>query len=137
MSAIATHPGTVTASTEGLVRVKIETVSACSSCQAHSRCGFAEKKEQEMDISSKEWKDYHTGDSVQVVIRESRGLLAVLLAYIIPSVLLIAGIFTFAHLFNELIAVVGVLALLALYYLTLYAFRSRLQTKFTFEIYKS
>ena len=136
MKNIATHPGPFVAVAQGSVRVKIETLSACSSCQAHSRCGFAEKKEQELSIDNADWQQYAVGDSVQVVISESRGMQAVLLAYIIPSILLLGGLILLLQWLSELVAVMAVLLLIAAYYLVLYACRQRLQNKFTFQITK-
>lgn len=134
MSQVATHPGTVIAVGKDSVRVKIETLSACASCQAHSRCGFAEKKETELDIDTRHASSFSVGDAVEVQVLESRGMLAVLLAYIIPSILLLGGLIVLLQFFSELAAVLLTLTVVAVYYLVLYFFRNRLQNKFTFEI---
>jgi len=134
MSQVATHPGTVIAVGKDSVRVKIETLSACASCQAHSRCGFAEKKDTELDIDTRDAASFSVGQSVEVQVLESRGMLAVLLAYVVPSILLLAGLIALLQVCSELTAVLLTLGVVAVYYLVLYAFRHQLQNKFTFEI---
>ena len=134
MAHIATHPGTVTAVSQGTVRVQIVSLSACASCQAHSRCGFAEAKEKELDIETRQWATYSPGQQVEVVISESRGLLAVLLAYVLPSLLLIGSLVGLLSITNEGLAALGSIGVVALWYGLLYLCRHRLQNKFTFEI---
>lgn len=89
---IASHDGIVIAVTPGRVRVRIEAVSACASCAAHGRCGFAESKEKEVDVPAADWSDYQPGQTVTVHIDESRGMLAVWLAYVLPALLMLAAI---------------------------------------------
>ena len=40
-----THDGIVTATGPHSVTVQIKSVSACASCAAHAKCGFAESKD--------------------------------------------------------------------------------------------
>lgn len=136
MSHIASHQGTVIAVEQGKVRVQIVSVSACASCQAHSRCGFAESKEKELEIETPLWSELKVGDTVQVQISESKGMLAVVLAYLVPSVILLAGLVGFLQLMGELRAVLFTLLVIALYYIVLYFCRHCLQNKFTFTIEK-
>ena len=85
MEKIATHDGTVVEATPGQLKVQVHVVSACASCEAHSHCGFADSKDKIMDIDSPEAEQYHVGDPVTVSIHSSRGLQAVLIAYILPA----------------------------------------------------
>lgn len=89
METIATHPGIVIASTSQEVQVKMEVLSACASCQAHSHCGFAEKKDKIVNIATRDWQDYHPGDTVNVIINSGRGIQAAIIAYLIPAILLL------------------------------------------------
>ena len=135
MAKIATHPATVTAVRSGSVTVQLHVVSACASCEAHGRCGFADSKEKIMDIDTPQWQQYHEGDPVTVAIHSNRGLQAVLIAYIIPALLLLATFATLTalHLSEGWVALITLLVV-ALYGLLLYALRHRLQRKFTMTI---
>lgn len=135
MEKLATHDGTVTDVAHGHVQVQMQVLSACASCEAHAKCGFAEKKDKIVEIDTSDWKQYHVGDPVTVIINSGRGLLAVLIAYILPSVVLLASlvVFTLLHIPEGLTALL-ILLVVALYAIILYLFRHRLQRKFTFQI---
>ena len=78
-----------------------------------------------------------TGDEVEVMVKEQMGWLAVLLAYIVPFVLLVAAVAGFNRLgWSEAQAGTAALASVAIYYVILRLFRKKLQRKFTFEIKK-
>ena len=137
MSQIASHDGTVIAVAPHLVKVEMHVVSACSSCKAHASCTFVDKADKVVEVETDEWKNYNEGDTVTVTVNESLGLLAVLLAYILPALLLIAAVIllsVFTH--SELVAAALPIAIVAVYYLILYRFRNRLQKKFSFGLTK-
>lgn len=137
MSQIASHDGTVIAVTPRLVKVEMHVVSACSSCKAHANCTFVDKADKVVEVETDEWKNYNEGDTVTVTVNESLGLLAVLLAYILPALLLIAAVIllsVFTH--SEIVAASLPIAIVAVYYLILYRFRNRLQKKFSFGLSK-
>lgn len=138
MEKIATHPAIVTNVANGKVSVLMHVVSACASCEAHSKCGFVEAKEKVVEIETRQWKDYQPGDNVTVVIQTANGLKAVLIAYVLPALVLIAAfaVFYSMHL-SEGITALLTLAIVALYGLVLYFMRHRLQRKFTFQIRKA
>ena len=131
------HAGTVISSECGIVKVQMQVVSACSACQAHANCTFSEKKEKIVDIDTPQWRDYTPGQRVNVIIQSGRGLQAVLIAYILPAVLLLATFGTFYALrLPELAVALASLAVIALYGALLYLLRHRLQNRFTFRIEK-
>ena len=78
------------------------------------------------------------GDKVEVEVRERLAWKAVLLAYILPFIVMLAiiAILDFATDWSE--AVVGTLSLcgIALYYIGLSVFRNRLQKQFSFTARK-
>jgi sigma-E factor negative regulatory protein RseC len=135
MAKIATHPATVTDVKHGTVQVQLHVVSACASCEAHGRCGFADSKEKIMDIDTPQWQQYRVGDPVTVTINANRGLQAVLIAYILPALLLLATFvaLTALHLSEGWVALLTLLVV-ALYGVLLYTLRHRLQRKFTMSI---
>lgn len=132
---IASHDGIVTSAANGRVTVKIESVSACATCAAHGRCGFAESKEKTVEVPCDDWQRYHEGDAVTVHIDESRGMLAVWLAYLLPALLLLAVIIglSLARL-PEWAVVVSAFAVLALYILLLYLRRRKVERHFTLTV---
>ena len=137
MNQIATHDGKVIAVEPGLVCVEMHVVSACSSCKAHEKCAFVDKDDKVVEVETPDWKEYHEGDTVIVSVNEGLGLLAVLLAYFLPAVLLIAAVVVLSLLTkSEALAAVIPIALIAIYFIILYKLRDSLQRKFTFGIRK-
>ena len=125
----------MTAVKEGRVSVRIEAVSACATCAAHSHCGFAESKEKTVEVPADDWRSYAVGDNVTVHIDESRGMLAVWLAYVLPALLLLAVIIALSlcHL-PEWAVVAASFVVLGLYVLFLYLFRRKVENRFTLTI---
>ena len=135
MSSIATHDGKVVAVQPKLVKVEMHVVSACSSCEAHEKCAFVDKADKIVEIPTDQWQQYRVGDSVVVSVNERLGLLAVLLAYCLPALLLIASILVFSYtLHSEGIAALAAILVTAAYFLLLYRFRNSLSKKFSFGI---
>ena len=82
-------------------------------------------------------EEYHEGDSVWIVGQTSLGMQAVLLAFGIPVILLLAALLVGAssgisETGNGLLA----LCILAVYYLILYKFRDKLKKHFVFKLKK-
>lgn len=135
MGRIASHDGIVQHVKEGLVAVQIKSVSACATCQAHARCGFAESKDKTVEVPTADWRQYHEGDRVTVHIDESRGMLAVWIAYVLPALLLITVIVTLSLLhLPEWAVVLSAFATLGLYILALYLRRRKVENRFTLTI---
>ena len=131
---IAEHTGIVTKVENGEVTVQIEAQSACSSCEAHGKCGFAESKAKEISIRTKEWHDYKTGDHVTVGINKSLGLQAATIAYILPGALMIAVFIVANRFIGDLWSAIVTIAFIALYWGVLALCRNRLQHQFTFHL---
>ena len=132
---VASHEGIVKSTRQGRVLVQIEAVSACASCAAHGRCGFAESKDKTIEVPAADWQKYSEGQPVTLHIDESRGLLAVWIAYVLPALLLLAVIvgLSLAHL-PEWIVVLSAFAVLGLYILGLYLFRRKVESRFTLTL---
>ena len=137
MDRIASHDGVVTRLLDGRVEVKIEAVSACATCAAHGRCGFAESKDKTVEVPAADWRNYAVGEAVTVHIDESRGMLAVWLAYVLPALLMLAVIIglSLAHV-PEWAVVLGGFAVLGLYILVLYLRRRKVEKRFALTITK-
>lgn len=136
MDELIRHTGVVLAVNGESARVEIVQTSACSACKARSMCMSSESQQKQMDVIPLERLE--AGDRVEVEVRERLAWRAVLLAYILPFIVMMAviAILDFATEWSE--AVVGTLSLcgIALYYLGLSFFKNRLQKQFTFTARK-
>ena len=116
-------------------RVQFINESACASCHAKAACGMGDTKLYEIDACVADGEDLKVGDHVFVSVRNAQGYLAIFLGYVLPFLLLMAGLVTFNLLgFSELLMALSMLGILAVYYLMLYWFRSRLSRRFSFTI---
>lgn len=130
------HQGIVESVDGSHIRVKILQSSACSACHAKSLCGASESKEKVVDIYSPVADRYSVGDEVKVCGSETMGRNAVILSFGLPLVLMIIWVVSGKYLFrmDEQLIFVGILILLAVYYLIIHAFRHKLSKKFAFWI---
>ncbi|MDE6821820.1 SoxR reducing system RseC family protein [Bacteroides acidifaciens] len=114
--------------------VRIVQTSACAACSAKGHCTSADSKDKIIDIidTAASWQ---VGDKVMVVGEMSMGMMAVVLAFVLPFVLLIFSLFLFMALMeNELYAALLSLAVLVPYYFILWLNKTRLKQKFSFTI---
>jgi len=136
MDELIRHTGIVMSVNGNTAHVQITQTSACSACKARSMCMSSESRAKEMDAIMLE--PMQVGDQVEVEVRERLAWKAVLLAYILPFIVMLAiiAILDFATDWSE--AVVGTLSLcgIALYYIGLSVFKNRLQKQFTFTARK-
>jgi sigma-E factor negative regulatory protein RseC len=86
------------------------------------------------DYINQECSDIKIGDEVVVMVQQKMGWKAVLLAYILPFVVMIAVIALGNGLMNIREEIIGTAALgaLALYYIILGFFKDRIQKEFSF-----
>ena len=136
MEELIRHEGIVLSMHDDLARVQIVQTSACSACKARSMCMSSESQAKEMDAVMLE--KMQVGDRVEVEVRERLAWRAVLLAYILPFVVMMAVIAVLDYATDWSEAIVGTLVLcsIALYYIGLNAFRNKLQKQFTFTARK-
>ena len=136
MDEMIRHEGVVLRTSGNMAHVEIVQTSACSACKARSMCMSSESQQKQMDVEMLE--PMQAGDRVEVEVRERLAWRAVLLAYILPFVVMMAviAVLDFATDWSE--AIVGTLSLcaIALYYLILSAFKHKLQKQFSFTARK-
>ena len=97
--------------------VRIVQTSACAACSAKGHCSSADSKDKIIDIIDTAASSYQVGEKVMVVGETSMGMMAVLLAFVFPFVLLIFSLFLLMALVeNELYAALLSLAVLIPYY---------------------
>lgn len=127
------HDGTVQEVGDNNILVRILSSSACSGCHAESVCSLSGKEKKMVNISG----TYRVspGDRVTVVMKQSQGLKAVLLAYVIPFLMILILLITLISFdVPEPVAGLASVAILAVYFLILYFFRKRINEKFTFTL---
>ena len=113
--------------------VRIVQTSACAACSAKGHCSSADSKI--IDIIDTAASSYQVGEKVMVVGETSMGMMAVLLAFVLPFVLLIFSLFLLMALIeNELYVALLSLAVLIPYYFVLWLNKTRLKQQFSFTI---
>ena len=130
------HEGVVLSTNGNMAHVEIVQTSACSACKARSMCMSSESQQKQMDVVMLE--PLQAGDRVEVEVRERLAWRAVLLAYILPFVVMMAVIAILDYATDWSEAITGTLSLcaIALYYLILSAFKHKLQKQFSFTARK-
>ena len=128
------HEGIIKNLTQQQVEVLIISKSACSECHAKGSCGMSETKQKIITIPFPH-KEFKVGDKVMVSANVENAFYSVLLAYILPSILILVAIFLFTWWKNdELSAAIFALGIAALYFFILYLLRNKIGKKIKFTI---
>ena len=136
MSERIEHSGFVTRVEGKNIQVQIIQMSACSTCHAKGACSAADMDEKFVDVESTD-DTLRIGDMVNIVGESSTGLLAVLLAFVIPFMLILTSLFFLRNIVpNEAVSGTVSLALLIPYYIILSLFNKKLKRKLQFRIEK-
>jgi len=131
------HEGIIMTLNGSNATVKIIQQSACSGCHAKSACTAADRADKEIDAELGEIGDFKLGE--QVLLRGSNriGMEAVLLAFVVPFVLIVALLLFFSFLgLDDGLAAISSLGLLSIWYAILYLIRDKLTKRFVFKVYK-
>jgi len=136
MSQKIEHTGIISRIDKNLIQVLIIQESACSGCHANGACSAADMDEKLIDVESKD-ASYKVGDKVILSGQSSMGLLAVLLAFVLPFLLILLSLFVLRN-YASSEAISGTISLSTLipYYIILSFFRKKLKNKFQFNISK-
>ncbi len=130
------HEGVIEEIADGIVRVRISSLSACATCHAKGVCSAGNTEEKYIDIPDP-GTDYNTGEQVRVSISRHNGFKAVAIGYIYPFILLMISLVTLTFSgVNELHSGLISLGLLIPYYLVIYLFRARINRQFSFKLNK-
>lgn len=129
-----THNGVVARIEGNHIYVRVMQSSACETCVAKGSCSTHESKEKLIDVVSPS-AGFAVGDRVLVRASAAMGMKAVVLAYVIPLVIIIAVLVLVIKAgSSELAAVVAALSAVAVYYAVLYLRRGSIRKKFSFSI---
>lgn len=129
------HQGVVENINGSYLQVRIVQTSACASCSIKGHCSSADTKEKLIDVTDANASSYRVGETVWVVGEWSMGMMAVLIAFVFPFLVLIVSLFIFMAMWSdELRAALCSLALLIPYYYIVWLNRLRLGRKFSFSV---
>ena len=137
MADIIKHRGIVEKIEGSHVVVRIVQTSACSACSAKGLCNASESKEKQIDVYEVN-PSYRIGEEVMLCGSTSMGMRAVLLAFGIPVLLLLAALFITMRVTDGDALLSSIVALLAVipYYLVIYLMKNKMNKTFSFVIEK-
>ena len=129
------HSGVVESIEEGCVHVRIVQTSSCAACKVAGYCNAAESKEKMIDVYCDAVADYKVGQQVTVSTSGQVAVKALLWAFGVPFVLLLAMLILVLLLTgNEGWAALGALAALVPYYALLWLWRDKMRQQLVFTI---
>ena len=127
------HKGIVSEINENAIFVDLSVQSACAACHAKSVCGI-DSAQKTIEVRTDN-KSFTIGEKVNVVMRESLGMKALFLGYLLPFIVVITTLMIllsadFSEGFSGLISII----VLVPYYFVLYFFKERIKREFNFDI---
>lgn len=128
----------VVESTDGSrAKVRIVRTSACDTCSASDHCSSVESKNLIVEVANRAPFDLTVGDNVIVGMTPHLGHKAVFIGFIAPLLLLIATL-TIVSMVSDNVATQSIVPIISIcvYYVLLYANRSKINNQFKFELYK-
>ena len=128
------HDGIVTQVTETFIIVTIQSQTACAGCHAKGASGMSEMALKSI-TAEKPNEDVKSGDKVIVSASTQNAMLSVLLAYIVPSILIIAvlALLILAGT-SEVLAATLSLTTTTVYFIVLYLLRNKFAKKIKFKV---
>ena len=133
------HRAKVVEMTPDFTTVEIIVSSACSECHAKGLCGMSEEEQKVISLPTDPYATYNVGDEVELCTKMTMGMKAVWISYVIPLMVLMILILSLSKVFaayeqSEVIAGLGALAGVAVYYFVIWLLRGRLNNEFVFYI---
>lgn len=130
------HTGIIERIDPDKVYVKIVQQSACAGCHAKSMCNASESKDRIIEIDGL-YNSFQLNEEVELQGRTTLGYLAVLYAFLLPLILLLAVvIICLESNRSEAVSALAGITVLPVYYSVLYFFRDKLKKKFVFAMKK-
>lgn len=131
------HDGIVKEINGDKLKVSILSQSACVSCSLKGVCNPSDAQEKIFTIKSKNASDYKVGDRVNLTVSSGKGLLAVLLSYIVPVIIIFAILGIAINMgYSEGISALFALGAMSFYFLILFLTRKKAEKSFSFTIKK-
>ena len=130
-----THRGRIVSITPEYTTVEIVSESACAACHAKGLCSLGDSKVKQVEVPTRGWDNYTVGQEVSVVLRATMGHKAVWLAYVVPLLVMVAALLgILAAGGSELLAGLGAIGAVAVYYGVIWLLRDRLRKEYVFNI---
>ena len=137
MSESINHNGRIEKIEGDTIFVRIIQQSACSGCHAKGMCSASDQKEKVIEVNDPNSDRFHINEEVTLCGQSSLGLQAVLLAFVLPLIIVVAAIVAGTYLqWDETTSGLTGLLLLVPYYSILYFLREKLKRKFIFTLKK-
>ena len=128
------HQGIIQEINNGVIKVSIRQVSACSACHAKKLCFTGDTGNKVVEVVCRD-KNYKIGDAVNIVLAESLAFKALLLSYLLPFLILISALVTTTILTNnEIFAGLTSIVIPILYYFVLYLKRNKIKKSILFRL---
>ncbi|SJZ70126.1 SoxR reducing system RseC family protein [Porphyromonas cangingivalis] len=126
--------GIVTEIASDHVIVRMVRSSACSGCHAKGVCHSGDAKEELLTVTSYP-HGLAVGEKVRILFSDSKGLVAVVYAFVIPLIFIVAGVTLMSYFgTSELIMLLVLLLFMVGYYLILSFFKKRFVKAFQIKI---
>lgn len=126
--------GIVTKIADDHVIVRMVRSSACSGCHAKGVCHSGDTKEELLTVTNYP-QGLSVGDKVRILFSDSKGLVAVVYAFVIPLIIIVAGVTLMSHFgVSELNMLLSLLSFMVGYYLILSFFKKRFVKAFQIKI---
>ena len=131
------HEGIVKEITGDKIKVAIVSKSACASCSVKGVCNPSDTQEKIFTIKSRDAGEFEVGERVNLTVSAGKGMLAVLLSYVLPVILIfvILGL-TLNMGYSEGFSALMAVGAMVLYFLILYFTRKKAEESFNFSIKK-
>ena len=129
------HDGKIIESTPEFTSVEIISSSACSQCHAKGLCGFSEEESKVVMVPTSPYTERKVGDTVTLALKQTMGLKAVWISYVIPLIILMILVLSLSSVIdNEVWTGLAAIGGVALYYLVIWLLRDKLKNEFVFYI---
>lgn len=126
--------GIVTEIASDHVIVRMVRSSACSGCHAKGVCHSGDAKEEFLTVTSYP-RGLAVGEKVRILFSDSKGLVAVVYAFVIPLIFIVAGVTLMSYFGTSELSMLLVLLLFMVgYYLILSFFKKRFVKAFQIKI---
>lgn len=132
------HKGRVSKVGTDRIFVTVVSHSACAGCHARQVCSSGDTEEKIIEVlRENRSEEFREGEEVTVCISSGSGVLAVMLAYVFPLLVLLSALSVCAAIgFSDHLNALISIAFLFLYFIILFTFRRKLNGKINVKIEK-
>ena len=135
---VVSHEGIVQSIDGDKVTVKMTVASACAGCHARHLCSSLDSRDKSVEAENLYHLQLEVGEKVMVTLQEKLAMKAVILCFLNPFlVMLVLFLLLNTLLQNELIATLGSLGSVAVYFFFVWLFRSKIARDYSFVVTKT